>query len=457
MGVFDPDYFNLGEGFQVKLIALCLRDPGFLQSHLDVLKPHYFENGHLSVLESLVLDYFSKHYIVPSHEAIVATVHEYARQYGGDKSSELLGLLGSWLDHVYTVDLSDSAFITEKVVEFGQRQAIKVAIGEGLDMLEKRDKDLGKLRQIFDDALRVGSSRDMGTDFGKVALNLPQMMMNDPVYGIKNKVPTGFYALDKNLMGGIGAGEVMVVAGPPGRGKSTVMVNIGKRAAQHFRSVNSNKSVIYVTLEGGMKELDIAAKFGACLTGVQINDIASGNPVYQSKVVDVLQGLGPNSIRIKYFSPGSVGAEDLRWFFANLMSMESIDPGLIIIDYADKLKGMEDSRYLEAGRIYDQFTGIGDKFKCPIITGSQINREWSGEETIDMRGLAESWLKGANADVIVTLNQTKEEHAAQVMRLFLAKVRKGADHGIIYCHWVTANALCWELSQQEVNDLKSKK
>jgi replicative DNA helicase len=398
---------------------------------------------------TLVIGYFKKHYLIPTHESALAMVYEYAQSYGGINPGELLSSLSVWLEHAYTVELSDAPFITERIVQFGQHQAIKAAIGMGLDMLESHDDNLNKLRQIFDDALRVGSTRNMGTNFMAIAEMLPQLMLEDPVYGSKKKVPTGLIALDQTLFGGMGAGEVVVIAGPPGRGKSTLMINMAKKAANHFKLINSGKSVIYITLEGGLKELDIAVKFGASLTGIPINDIAAGVPIYYEKIQQQMNFLGPKSIMIKYFSPGTVGTEDLRWYVANAMSLEGIVPGLIVIDYADKLKGMELDSYKGAGQIYDSFTSIGDKFECPIVTGSQINRSWAEEEVIDGRGLADSWLKLANADIVITMCQTRDEHAAGIVRLYMAKVRKGEDSGTIYCHWNGASACIWEMTQSE--------
>jgi replicative DNA helicase len=455
LSVLDADTFQLGEGFQSKLIALCLRDPGFLQSHLDVIKPHFFETHSLSTIMSLVDDHFRKHFVVPSREVLTAVVCDYSRTYGGDKAGELRGTLSAYVDYIYSLDLSDSAYVAEKVVAFGQRQAVKEAVGRTIDLLERRD-DTSKIRQVFDEALRVGSTRDPGTDFCAIAANLPQMLLNDPIYGAANKVPTGFAAIDQMLYGGIGVGEVAVVAGPPSRGKSTVLVNLAKNAAYHFKRSGKNKCVFYITLEGGMKEIHISAKFAAALTGIDINNIVMGDPKYPETMARQLSYLGQKAIRIKYFSPASMDLEDLRWYIANVMSSEGVDPGLIIIDYADKLKGMEDDRYREAGTIYDGLTGLGDKFQCPVYTGSQINRTWAEEEVIGMRGLAESWLKCANSDVIMTLNQTDTEKKAGVVRIHMAKARNGEDKGIIYCHWKPSCASVWAMCKEEVDAIAKK-
>jgi replicative DNA helicase len=451
----SPNQFSLGEGFDRKVLALCLRDPIFFQSHVDVIKPHYFENSDISTLIFLISQYYSEHFIIPTHEAINAQVYEHGKKYGGQRVDDLIKRLLYWVDSSYIADLSDSQYITDKMVAFGQQAAIKKALDDSITIVEKGDpNDIGKLRQIFDDALRVGSTRDTGTFFGEVAPNLSEIMLNDPVYGIKNKVPTGFSLIDTALMGGLGVGEVMVIAGRTSIGKSTIMVNIAKHAAYHFKSINSTKSVIYFTLEGGMKELDIHIKLAASMTGVSINEILSGKPEYKEKIQEHLRYIGNRSIKVKYFPPSTIDTEQLRWNIANMISIDGIEPGLIIVDYADKFKGMDENMYLQAGKIYDSLTAMGDRFKCPFITGSQINKEWSHQDISDVRGLDKSYLKSANADVVITLNQTEEEFKAGLMRLFLAKVRKGESHGIVYCHYSGPYSCVWQCSTSEIQQLE---
>lgn len=455
--LYAPTEYQYGDGFQAKVVGLCLRDPGFLQSHRDVVQPAYFSRQQLGTIAHLIIEYFKKHYNVPTRDAVITMVHDYARDYGGANPGEVLSGLLAWVDTIYAFDLTDSEFVTDHVVQFGQRQAFKAAIGKGLDMLEKREEDLSRFREVFDEALRVGTVKDLGMDFASVALALPELFANDPIYGLRQKVPTGLEVLDQRLFGGVGTGEVCIVAGTPGRGKTTLLVNMAKHAAQWFRATEQCKTVIYFTLEGGMKEPDILLKLAGSMTGVPMNAILSGSPYYTERMQSQLERLWvKGALHVKYFAPGTVAVEDLRWYVANLVSRDGVEPGAIFVDYGDKLKDMRDDRYSDAGTIIDRFTTIGDKFHCPVFNGSQINRDHSMEWTVGGEGLAESWLKYANADVVLTLNQTPDEYSEGVMRVFMAKVRKGQGMGTIYCHWSGDSALMYSMTKEETEEQKKR-
>ncbi len=436
----DTTRYHYGAGWQCKLIGLCFRDPSFLKFHADVIKPQWFESYEHQSLAYLMLVYFNQYSIPPDRSLLEALVHDYVNRHGGVRAEENRAKLLAAVHEAGMVNLNDYQAVKDLVVQFGQRQALKAAVGEIISLIDK-DDEFPRARKILDEALKVGVTREVGTDLYAVYSDLDALIESDPLFSPKFKVPTFTPTLNRYLGGGIARGELGVIAAPPGRGKSTFLIDMGEAACTHFSRSGSGKSVVHISNE--LKEQDLVLKYVSTFTGIKMRDIATGKDKSYVAMLAGLNVIHPNSIRIKYFSPGSVDVAGVRGYMSFLQGQEGIDPGLLIVDYADRL--LKDKRhegdYAAMGEIYDQLIQLADDYSIPIWTASQVRRENFKEETVGLDGLADSWLKNANADIVMTLNQTKAEieykkadsEGREQLRLFMAKVRRGEDLGQIPC------------------------
>lgn len=438
----DATKYHYGEGWQCKLIGLCFRDPPFLKSHIDVFKPQWFESYEHQSLAYLMVVYFNQYNQAPDRAGLEALVNDYAYKYGGVRAEENRTKLLVAVNAASSVNLADYEAVKDLVVQFGQRQALKAAVGEIINIIDK-DEEFPRARQILNDALNVGITREVGTDLYTVYNNLDQLIEDDPLFSPKHKLPTFTPTLNRYLGGGIAVGELGVIAAPPGRGKSTVLINMGTAACTHMSMAGIGKTIIHISNE--LKEQDLVLKYVSNFTGVKMRDIISGADRSYEAMLTALNVIHPNSIRIKYYSPGSIDVSGIRGYISFLQGQEGIVPGLLIIDYADRLlkdKRPGDGDYSAMGDIYDQLIRLADDYQIPIWTASQVRRENFKENTVGLDGLADSWLKNANADIVMTLNQNKREIEEfkktdpanrEQMRLFMAKVRRGEDLGEIPC------------------------
>jgi len=450
----DIPKYHYGAGWQRKVVALCYRDKVFLKFHADVLKPQWFESFEHQALIYLILVYFRQYNKHPTKEALEASITKYAYQYGGVRAEENKIKLLTSLQECSSADLGDANAIKDLVVQFGQRQALKGAVGEIIGLIDK-DDGFPEARNILDKALNVGVTRELGTDLFTTGYRLHELVKEDLLFSPKQKTPTYLPTLDRYLGGGLGVGELGVIAAPPGRGKSTGLINFGRGALYHFTRSGTNKTVIHISNE--LKEQDLVLKYVSCITGVRMQDIIDGDTTYYH-ALQSQRVLNQNSVRIKYFSPGSIEVSDIRGYISFLEAQEGITPGLLIVDYADRLSkdGKLDRDYAMMGMIYDQLIQLGDEYKIPVWTASQIRRENFKEPIIGLDGLSDSWLKNANADIVMTLNQIPEEQdfkkideqQREKMRFFMAKVRRGEDLGQIPC---TINKYTATIKEQPSN------
>jgi hypothetical protein len=107
--------------------------------------------------------------------------------------------------------------------------------------------------------------------------------------------------------------------------------------------------------------------------------------------------------------------------------MRGIYPDLVIVDYADLIKSMmkEDNKRFQLEEIYEDLRGIAGDFDVPVVTATQSQRGAAEEEIIGIEAIAESYLKAAVSDTIISLSRKVEDMALGTGKLYFAKSRSG--------------------------------
>jgi hypothetical protein len=168
---------------------------------------------------------------------------------------------------------------------------------------------------------------------------------------------TGFPAIDEHLTGFPSVGQV-IVAAPPGTGKTTFMIDLaGCWAKKHIRD-----QVAIFTLE--MMKEEIALRFNEVIT------------------------LSPEEMKRIQINDGIVTPEEV---IAKASTIENL--GLVCVDFADLLIRGETTESTMA-HIYRTFMLGAKTLGCPVVLLSQLNRGYSGgiprPNDIRYTGLAEA-------------------------------------------------------------------
>jgi hypothetical protein len=184
--------------------------------------------------------------------------------------------------------------------------------------------------------------------------------------------------------------------------------------------------VVDITI-GDLDELDVGARYGALLTFPPIDDVAMGGAEYL-RIAKKLDATVGQYLRIKYYASHSVNPLQIRAYLERLVAVDGIRPAMLIVDYPDEFKPYnQDNTYINMGRVYSELGAIASDFNVLVWVASQVRR-WRPEKPTDvitMDNIADSWLKAAKADGIVSFNQTQEEHINNRARLWIDKVSRG--------------------------------
>jgi replicative DNA helicase len=277
------------------------------------------------------------------------------------------------------------------------------------------DASFEKVENIISDALKAGTYVDMGQEY------IEDFELRYAQRDIK-AVPTGWKEMDKIMHNGfgLGIGELGVVAAPPGRGKSHVLVALGANAIVH------KKNVVHITLE--LSEDVTGLRYDSNITNIPMDEIL----LHKDKVGETLRSHKLGKLYIKYFSPKKVSTLGIKNYLEKLRQ-HGVKVELLIVDYADRIKPIQKEREKrhELETIYEELRDLGGEYDFPVRTASQINRSGANEDVIEMESVAEAYAKANPVDFFFTLSRKQVDKENNTGRFYVAKSRLGMD-GVVF-------------------------
>ena len=208
-------------------------------------------------------------------------------------------------------------------------------------------------------------------------------------------IPTGFTEFDK-LTAGLQAGELIVIAGRPSMGKSTLAVNIAENAA-----IGARVPTAIFSME--MPSQQLAFRMISSLGRVDQTHLRTGNFPDEdwSRINTAVQLMSDAPIFID--DSASLSPTEIRARARRLKREHGL--GLIVVDYLQLMQvhGSTENRATEISEICRSLKALAKELELPIIALSQLNR--SVEQRTDKRpvmsDLRESGAIEQDADLIV--------------------------------------------------------
>ncbi len=212
-------------------------------------------------------------------------------------------------------------------------------------------------------------------------------------------LPTGFTDFDK-LTGGLRPGDLMIVAGRPSMGKTTLAVNMAEYAAVH---PGTRASVALFSME--MPAEQVITRMLSSIGGVPLNSLRSGrisdddwvritgatSQLSEAKIfVDETPALNPTELRAR----------------ARRVKREH-GLNLIVVDYLQLMyvPGTRENRATEIAEISRGLKALAKELQVPVIALSQLNRavEQREHKRPVMSDLRESGSLEQDADLILLI------------------------------------------------------
>ena len=305
-----------------------------------------------------------------------------------------------------------------------------------VDTLEKVRTNTGAIDSLLDDVEKtfLGINNDQVGDTIKKASEQVESALAKIHQIIANKgalsgIPTGFTVLDKKMRG-LHPNEMIVIAGRPGTGKTSIALNIvesaifGKNPAPTLVfSLEMLADQLYMRMIASRARVDQYKLGEGRLEQGKQEDIQStvkelkGAPRW----IDDSEGLSILEMRAK--------ARRLN----QQLRQQNQKLGLIVVDYLQLLRGSDPTmpREQEVAEISRGMKAMSKELMAPVIVLAQLNRD-SEKETRPPRpsDLRESGSIEQDADVIILLSRQKStddvlSSSGWLIRAEIAKQRNG--------------------------------
>tara|TARA_R110001583_G_scaffold11926_1_gene53226 strand:+ start:2406 stop:3761 length:1356 start_codon:yes stop_codon:yes gene_type:complete len=389
---------SYGYAFQIKVITGLLVDKSFLQQISDILSPKYFESDANNWIVETILDYQREYNASPTLEVMKVKLEKVEQDVLKDQV--VAHLKDAWK---YT-ESSDLAYIKDQAMDFCKNQEIKKAIMSSVELLQNGDYE--GIKATVDNALKAGADKDIGHDY---------MVDIDARYtdAVRFVQETPWEVINELTDGGLGKGELGVMVAPAGIGKSWALMNVGAHL------VKQGKTVVHYTLE--LNEAYVGLRYDSVITGIANQNLKH----YQEDIKETLSKIKGELI-IKHYPTKSVGVMGIRAHIEKCI-MQDKKPDVIIVDYADLLRGHGQEKRHELEGIYEDLRGMAGEYEIPVWTASQANRSALEEDVIDASKVSESYGKVMVADFVLSLSRKVQDKLAGTGRWHVIKNRFGPD------------------------------
>lgn len=229
------------------------------------------------------------------------------------------------------------------------------------ELIEENERELLALRELCSTGTPACSLEEMA---GEV---LEMYARREENKNDVNYIRTGIEGLD-HVIGGLYKGELTVLAGRPGDGKTATAMFMAIEAAM------AGKSVCYYSME--MTKLQTMNRVFTGYAGVKSHHLRVGG-VTQEEMARMRKLMGHLSQWPLYFyyTPGNT-VENIRAQSALQKKKGGCD--LIIVDYLHLLTNKmrrEDTLDQAIGRNIQTLKQIAIELECPVLVLSQMNRE----------------------------------------------------------------------------------
>ena len=410
--------------FQKSILSMMYNDPAFLNMVVDVIKPEHFDEIIDSTYAHILLSFAKKFPKDRISKEIVFNEIRKLIKLKRINEEDKPGYIKTFI--LMSAPITSPEYIKKELRNFVRAKALENELVNAVTLYKK-----GEYKEIVDRITEVYSKTEVNEETLdiKVVGTIGDRMaaLKDPeAYKEIEGTSTGLPALDSKLYRkGIGKGEMLVICGSPGRGKSIWLANLTVATMLH------GLNTLYYTLE--MAQDIVVRRIDSIVTGIPFVDHLKYASLVNSRWDTIQRKFKLGEIFLhdlppRYLTPNMV-RRHLSWY-----TSQGIPISKVAIDYGDIMASDKriDDRRLEHGDVYEQIRAIGKEFDVDTLTASQANRDSLRKKSVDIDSMAEDFSKAMTADYVIGLSQTKSEETytdegrgTGLMRAFLAKNRNG--------------------------------
>ena len=412
------------EAEQSVLGGLILDNDAWEKIAEKIVAEDFYRNDHRLIFRAL-------HYLAENSKPMdVVTLFEFLEQEG--EADEIGGL-------AYIGDLAKNTPSASNIVAYAEivreravlRELISVANNIADSAYQPKGRKPDELldlaeSQVFKIAEKRESANSGPEPVGQI---LPRAIdrleeIQKSKGGITGQA-TGFTDFD-NMTSGLQPSDLVIIAGRPSMGKTTIAMNMAEHAAIH-----GDKPVIVFSME--MPSQSLLMRSFASIGGIDATRLRTG--ALDDKDWDnlsVASNILKNNCKLFIDDSAALTPTEVRSRSRRLVR-EQGSIGMILIDYLQLMRvpGMSENRTQEVSEISRSLKALAKELECPVVALSQLNRslEQRADRRPVMSDLRESGAIEQDADVICFIYRDEvynpESESKGIAEIIIGKQRNG--------------------------------
>lgn len=339
----------------------------------DILCAHHFTEGvHIKFFETISDCIRKGHAVIP----IMAQTYTPEYKIGDMTSHEYLAYLAT----NSSMPLSMARQMAQELCNlylYRELMGLGQSIIVGATNLDPKHDAREYIQEIEKELYRIGEqplkTMEILTFENAAELALEKALKSHQRGDGLRGLSSGYHSLDQKV-GGFKPGDLIILAGRPGMGKTALATNIAYRSILKAQEKGEKKNVLFFSLE--MTAEQLATRVIADVSNFSSQDIERGNFTYDQykKIDQAAKAVKELSLQIDHSSGLSIAQVRMR--ARRFKRRTGLD--LIIIDYLQLLSGTSkksmEGRVSEITEITIGLKAMAKELEVPVIALSQLSR-----------------------------------------------------------------------------------
>lgn len=377
------------------VLGAVILDNESLPKAIEILSPEDFYRDSHRRLYKAILELFEKNEPID-----IVTLTDYLRR---NNELENIGGVAYLSSLANSVPTSANIHYHAKIVR--EKALLRALIQTATHIISKVYEDSLDPEEMVDYAERlifeIAEKRTKNTFASLKTVIKDTFKMIEHLYDKKEAItgiPSGYKDIDE-LTSGFQPGDLIIIGGRPGMGKTAFALNISQHVA-----INLKEPVAVFSLE--MSKEQLALRMLCAESMVDSSHVRKGfiSKKDWPKLISAAGRLAEAPVFIDDSS--AITAFDVR-AKARRLKMEHGGLSLIVVDYLQLMRGRGsfERREQEISEISRSLKALAKELKVPVIALSQLNRavEQRGDKRPTLADLRESGAIEQDADVIIFL------------------------------------------------------
>ena len=380
-------------------LEMLLADAESFARAQNIFNPNSFD-GRLQPIAKFIRTYVDQYKVMPEVDQVNAK-HDIKLKTAKD------------------LDPSHFNWLLDEFETFSRHKALESAILQSADLLEKGD--YAPVEDMIKDAVNVGLTRDLGTDYFEDPKGRLEFLKNS-----SGQVSTGWDNIDKKLFGGFNRGELNIFAGGSGAGKSLFLQNLAVNWAL------AGLNVVYISFE--LSEALAAMRIDSMTTNIPTRQVMRSVSDVEMKVRMIAKKAG--RLQLKYLPAGST-IMDVKSYIKELELKNKKKTDGVLIDYLDLMmpkskKVSPSDLFVKDKYVSEEIRNFAVDTNCLLATASQLNRASVEEIEYDHSHIAGGLSKVQTADNVIGIftSRAMRERGRYQVQFMKTRSSSGMGHKV---------------------------